>query len=110
MGSAKLNSRRELLGMKIDIEHYLIEGGVAETCQTEDTGNPECMLYVTGNSRKSIDAVAERLDYVFNENIRYGGETTYQIECSGNDVVLDFATCASANLLVTGCIAITCAG
>ena len=110
MGFAKLNSRRELLGMKIDIEHYLIETGVADSCQTEDTGNPECMLYVTGHSRTTVDVVAERLDHVFNENIRYGGETTYQIQCTENEVVLDFATCASANLLVTGCIAITCAG
>ena len=108
MGFAKPNSGRELLAMKTDIEYHLIEGGVADSCQTEATGNPMCLLYVSGASRQTVDTVARRLDYTFNENIRYGGETTYQIECTEDTVVLDFATCASANLLVTGCIAITC--
>jgi len=108
MGFAKLNSGRELLAMKTEIEYHLVAGGVATSCQTEATGNPQCMLYVTGVSAASIEIVASRLDNVFNEHIRYGGETTYQIECTDTEVVLDFATCASANLLVTGCIAITC--
>lgn len=108
MGFAKLNSARELLHMKTDMEYYLVEGGVAASCQTEATGNPECMLYVSGESPATAQLVAQRLDYVFNEHIKYGGETTYRLECSENTVVLDFATCASANLLVTGCIAINC--
>jgi len=110
MGFAKLNSGRDLLNMKTDIEYHLIEGGSVVSCQTEATGNPQCMLYVSGESPASVDVVAERLDRTFNEHIRYGGETTYRIECLDDSVVLDFATCASANLLVTGCIAITCQG
>jgi len=110
MGFARLNSGRELLSMKTDIEYHLIQGGVAISCQTEATGNPECMLYVSGESTASVETVATRLDYVFNEHIRYGGETTYRIECSDDSVVLDFATCGSATLLVTGCIAINCPG
>ena len=108
MTVAKLNSARELLSMKVGMEHYLAAGGVVATCEIEATGNPECMLYVSGQSHEPIEIVAQRLDRVFNDNIRYGGETTYQLECSEDTVVLDFATCASANLLVTGCIAITC--
>src|ERR1700729_2589485 len=100
MGLAKLNSARELLNMKTDIEYHLESGGVALNCQTEATGNPECMLYVSGDSPESPDVVSQRLDYVFNEHIKYGGETTYRLECSEDTVVLDFATCASANLLV----------
>jgi len=107
MGFARPDTGRNLLTMKNDIEHHLVEGGVVSSCQTEATGNPQCMLYVTGESFETPEVVARRLDYQFNENIRYGGETTYQIECSEDTVVLDFATCASANLLVTGCIAIT---
>lgn len=110
MGFAKLNSSRELLHMKTDIEYHLVAGGVASSCQTEATGNPECMLYVSGESPASPEVVSQKLDHVFNEHIKYGGETTYRIECSEDTVVLDFATCASANLLVTGCIAINCGG
>ena len=108
MGFAKLHSARELLGVQMSIEHYLIANRVCESCQTEATGNAECMLYISGESPNTIEIVAQRLDQTFNENIRFGGETTYQIECSENTVVLDFATCASQNLLVTGCIAIHC--
>jgi len=110
MGFAKLNSGRELLRMKTDIEYYLVAGGSAVSCQTEATGNPECMLYTSGDSTETVDVVAQRLDRSFNDNIRFGGETTYRIECSEDSVVLDYATCASATLLVTGCIAINCRG
>jgi len=110
MGIAKLNSARELLHMKTDMEYHLVEGGVASSCETEATGNPLCMLYVSGQSPNTVDLVAQRLDRVFNEHIKYGGETTYRLECTEDSVVLDFATCASINLLVTGCIAITCGG
>ncbi len=96
--------------MKERIEHYLIDAGVAGVCQTEATGNPTCMLYVSGESPAAVEIVASRLDHAFNDHIRLGGETTYRLECVENSVVLDFATCASASLLVTGCIAISCVG
>lgn len=108
MALAKPISGRDLPAMKALIEHQLQSSGIADSCFTEATGNPQCMLYVTGESLQSVDLVATRLDYIFNEHIRYGGETVYQIECTDDTVVLDFATCASANLLVTGCIEITC--
>lgn len=110
MGFARLNSARDLLAMKTTIEYQLVAGGSATSCMTEATGNPECMLYVSGESPASVDVVATRLDYTFSEHIRYGGETTYRIVCTEDTVVLDFATCASAHLLVTGCIAINCHG
>lgn len=110
MEVARLNSSRDLLMMKNNIEYYLLETGVVVSCQTEATGNPSCMLYVSGESPAAVEIVAARLDTAFNEHIRFGGETTYRLECSEDTVVLEFATCASASLLVTGCMAITCLG
>ncbi len=108
MSLAAPNSAANLLAMKNSIERHLVSGQIVDFCDVEATGNQSCMLYATGVSRLTLDTVAAQLDYVFNENLRYGGDTTYQIECSEDTVVLDFATCGSANLLVTGCIAITC--